>query len=123
MQTYRGIVRSKNRETVVLCQKVARQIGLSINIEPEVADFLLDLQIDDYQVAIFDFTQIEQGCLQWVKLIRCLRPKLPLIVLCDEIDRETESRMYEEKIFYLGLRPLDSEVFRDVITASMKYAR
>lgn len=120
MGTFCGIVRSKNPDTVALCQDLGRQIGIIMTIKQEVANFLLELQENDYQVLIFDSNQAENESLKWVKLIRRLRPKLPLIVLCDEIDKELGARMYQEGIFYLGQRPLNRGVLRDVVAAALK---
>lgn len=121
MRTYRGIVRSKNPETVALCQEVGEQIGMIMTIKQEVANFLLDLQENDYQVAVFDFDQAEDDSLKWVKVVRHLRPKLPLIVVCDRIDHDIGARMYEEGIFYFGLRPLDREALCDIMLAALKH--
>jgi DNA-binding response OmpR family regulator len=120
MQTSRGIIRSKNSETVALCQDIGRQIGMIMTIKQEVANFLLDLQENDYQVAIFDCNQDGYDCLKWVKFIRRWRPKIPLIVLCNEIDKNAGAQMYEEGILYLGLRPLDREILLSVFTAVLK---
>lgn len=122
MHTYRGIIQSKHPETVALCEDIGKQIGMIMTIKEDVADFLLDLQENDYQVAIFDFDPVEHDNLKWVKFIRHLRPKLPLIVLCDEINQNTEAQMHAEGIFYLGLRPLDRELLISVFEAVLKHS-
>lgn len=123
MHTSRGIVRSTNPDTVALCEEIGRQIGMIMTTKQDVASFLLDLQENNYHVAIFDLDQGEPDSVRWVKFIRRLRPKLPLIVLCDEIDKQAKTQMYEEGIFYLGLRPLNREILVSVFKAAVKQSR
>jgi DNA-binding NtrC family response regulator len=120
MHTYCGIVQSKNPETVTLCAEISEQLGMTMTIKQDVANFLLDLQEGDYRLAIFDCDKAEHESLKWVKFIRNMRPKLPLIVLCEEIDKKTGAQMYEEGIFYLGLHPLDRESLFSVFEAVLK---
>ncbi len=85
-----------------------------------MADFMLDLQEDDFQVVIFDIDRNESEGLKWVKFIRRHRPKTPLIVLCEDLDKESAALMYQESIVYLGLYPLDREVLLSVISSVLR---
>ncbi len=114
------IIRSKHPETISVCQDISNQIGLTIHVEREVATFMLDLQDEDYQAAVFDFDHSETEAVNWVKFIRRLRPKIPLIVFCDDVDKNSEAQMYEASILYLGLRPLDKELLLPVFGAALK---
>lgn len=85
-----------------------------------MADFMLEMLDGDYDVVLFDSDREERESVSWVKFIRRFRPKLPLIVFCDEVDQERATQMYEENILYLGLRPLDREILSSVVIAALK---
>ncbi|MFQ5639484.1 MAG: hypothetical protein ACE5IR_15980 [bacterium] len=118
-KTYRGLIQSRDADTSSLCEDIGRQLAMVVTCKEDVADFLVELQEKDHHVVIFDVEQAGREKLKWVKLIRRLRPKLPLIIICDQIDQNTEAKMHEEKIFYLGLRPLDREVLCSIIKAAL----
>lgn len=118
-QPYCGLIQSKDADTISLCKDIGRQLKMVVTCKEDVADFLVELQENDYDVAIFDVEQLGREKLKWVKLIRGLRPKLPLIIICDQIDQTTEAKMHEEKIFYLGLRPIDREILYSIIKAAL----
>ena len=118
-KTYCGLIQSRDADTVSLCEDIGRQVGLISTVNPDVANFLVDLQENDYDLAILDLENVVHKSLKWVKLTRRLRPKIPLIIICDQIDQNTEAKMHEEKIFYLGLRPLDREMLHSIIKAAL----
>ncbi len=120
MPQYQGIIQSNDSETVALFQDLGSQLDICMTTITQMPNFLLELQEEDYQVASIDFIRFEPESLKWVKLIRRLRPKIPLIVLCDKIEMNTEARIYEEKIFYLGLRPLDKDILFTVLKSALK---
>ena len=122
MSTYRGIIKSEHVETVALFQKISEEMDMILTIEQKIANFLFDLFENGYQVAIIDFNQVESECLKWVQVIRRIRPKIPLIVLCDQVDFDLEARMHQEKIFYLGHRPVDKQILSTVCKSALKGA-
>ncbi len=89
-------------------------------IEQSMADFLLRLQKNDCTVAIFDCGPNGGECVNWVKLIRRQRPKIPLIVFCDDVSSSIGAKLYQEGIFYLGLRPIEPAEFLEVLKATVK---
>lgn len=118
-QTYCGLIQSRDADTISLCEDIGRQVGLISTVNQDVANFLVELQENDYDLAILDLEHVVHESLKWVKLTRRLGPKLPLIIICDQIDQNTEALMREEKIFYLGLRPIDREILHSIIKAAL----
>lgn len=119
MKIPQAIIGSKDSEIISLCKDVVKEIGMKIVNKHDVAHFLLDLQENDYQVALFDCKNMEVDCLKWVKVIRRTRPKIPLIIISDNVDQKTGGKVYEEGTFYLYILPLQKEVLRSILSAAI----
>lgn len=120
MDTHLGIIKSKDPKTISVLRDAGNAIGLKLTVDGRAAEFLLHLQENDYRVSIFDYGGVDSDSLTWVRLIRRLRPKLPLILVGDHLDKSVGAQMYQEGIFYLGLRPLDAKVLVDVLQAAVR---
>ncbi len=73
----------------------------------------------DFRFFIFDCGGMSAEGLGWVKLVRHMRPKIPLIILCNDVDREIGGRLLEEGIFYLAIRPFQRNVFTQVLRSAL----
>jgi len=115
-----GIIQSCDQELIALCHEIGREIGLSVTVAPTIPSFLLALHEDDFSIAILDCVNSGTAILDWVRLIRRLRPKVPLIVICDQIDQTMGGKIHEQGVFYLYIRPVHQEILRDVCVAALK---
>jgi len=120
MKTMHALIRTKHPDTVAVCRDIGQQVGMTMTAREEVADFMLEMLDGDYDVVLFDSDRAEPANVSWVKFIRRFRPKLPLIVFCDEVDQERATQMYEENILYLGLRPLDRAILSSIVNAALQ---
>jgi len=114
-----GLVLSQDSETITLCERVGKEIGLKIIYKHDLANFLLSLQENDFHVAVFDSTDSEKNNIKWVKVIKKTRPKIPLIVLTCESDQKGGGKMYEEGSFYFCTRPIHGDILRNVLSAAI----
>ena len=119
---YKGIIKSNDKNTIELCRDIGKEIQTDMMVSNDIASFLLDLQENEFHFAIMDCQSIKPICIKWIKFIRRLYPKLPLIVLCRELDKNMGAKIYEEKIFYLGLHPLERQNFQEVLGASLRFS-
>jgi DNA-binding NtrC family response regulator len=119
MKVSQSIIRNDDSEIISLCKDVVKEIGMKIVNKHDVEHFLLDLQETDYKVAIFDFRNMDVGCLKWVNVIRRIRPKIPLIIISDNVDQKTGGKVYEEGTFYLYILPVQKEVLRNILLAAI----
>jgi DNA-binding NtrC family response regulator len=109
-----AIMLSQDVEIIRLCDEVGDEIGMKMECITELADFLLALQEKDYEVALFDCIHMNDINLNWVKVVRKIRPKLPLIIFSDEVNQKTGGKIYEEGTFHL---------FRHVLSAAIDSKR
>ena len=120
MSVSQAIILSQDIEIITLSERIADEMGMKIVSKPDLSNFLLELQDNDYQIAMFDCTHMDAENLKWVKVVRRIRPKIPLIILSDEVDQKTGGKIYEEGVFYRCTRPIDKNVLRNVLTAALK---
>ena len=114
-----AIVMSQNLDIISLCEDLGVELGLKIENKPDLANFLLALQEKDYQVALFDCNNMDAAGLKWVRVIKRIRPKIPLIIFSDEVDQKTGGKIYDEGTFYLCIRPVRREVIRNALSAAV----
>ncbi|UCF65854.1 MAG: response regulator [bacterium] len=119
MKIPKAIIQSLDSEMITLCQNAAKDIGMKMVKRNDLANFLLDLQENDYQVVLFDCKSMQVDCLNWIKVLRRTRPKIPLIIISDEVDREMGGRVYEEGTFYLCVPPIQKELLQNIISAAL----
>jgi DNA-binding NtrC family response regulator len=70
-------------------------------------------------MALFDCIHVNELTLNWVKVVRKVRPKLPLIIFSDEVNQKTGGKIYDEGTFYLCLRPVQKRVLHNVLSAAL----
>ncbi len=78
---------------------------------------ILELQENDYKVIMCDCSDNFQKCSNWIKVIKKIRPKIPLIVFTQEIDKSTGGKLYQEGIFDLCEKPLSKDYLKEVLSA------
>lgn len=116
----KGLVQTLDTELETLCRKAGKTASIQLQFERSIAEFLVALHDRGFDLAVLDFEKPATEQTAWVKLIRRLRPKLPLIVVCDQIDHVLGARLHELGIFYLGCRPLHQRIMHEVFTAALK---
>ncbi|MCK5086979.1 MAG: hypothetical protein KAQ90_05635 [Melioribacteraceae bacterium] len=116
---YYGIVLSQDSKTISLCEDVGKELGLKNIYKHNLANFLLSLHENDFHVAVFDCTDMDKNNIEWVKVIKKTRPKIPLIVFTSESEQKGGGKMYEEGTFYFCTTPVHKEVLRNVLSAAI----
>lgn len=121
MDSYHAIVLTNDMDIITLCKSIGEEIGIEIVYKADLANFLLGIQENNYQVALFDCPNPNSECLKWIRIIRKIRPKIPLIIFSDHVDRTTGAKIYEAGSFYLFLKPVHKQVLRHVFFAAISY--
>jgi DNA-binding NtrC family response regulator len=121
MSISHAIILSQDLEIISLFQSLGNEMRIKVVSKPNLANFLLGLQENDYQIAIFDCIHMDSENLKWIKVVRKVRPKIPLIILSDEVDQKTGGKVYEEGIFYRCVRPVDKNMLRDILDAALTF--
>ncbi len=117
MAIYSTIILSTNEETISVCSKCTRELEMDLVCKRDFPCMILELQENDYKVILCDCSENFQKCSNWIKVIKKIRPKIPLIVFTEEIDKSTGAKLYQEGIFDLCEKPLSKDYLKEVLSA------
>ncbi len=99
------LIGSKNKSIIAAIKEVAVNQEISISTEQRIEDFLLDIQEQDYKAILFDINLTCHEAIKTIRLIRRMRPKIPLIVLLNKIDKKSGGQILNEGVFHMILSP------------------
>jgi len=119
MQQLNGLIFSRDVDTVSIFSQICRSLDVNLDRGQDIKAFLLKVMQNGLRFIIFDCGSSETDAMGWVKLIRHMRPKVPLVVICDDVDRDVGGRMLEDGIFYLAIRPFQRGIFTQVLKAAL----
>ncbi|MDP2366207.1 MAG: hypothetical protein Q8M94_20845 [Ignavibacteria bacterium] len=114
-----GIIYSSDPDVVDTCFNCCSEIGMGLLKQSEFTNFIFELQQDLIDLIIFDSNDQYTDCLKQVKIIRRIKPKISLIVISDDIERIDGGKIYEEGIFHLAQKPIDKNIIKEIISASL----
>jgi DNA-binding NtrC family response regulator len=112
-----AIILSTDEETISVCTKCTRELEMALVLKNDFPCMILELQENDYKVILCDCSENFQKCSNWIKVIKKIRPKIPLIVFAEEIDKSTGAKLYQEGIFDLCEKPLSKDYLKEVLSA------
>jgi DNA-binding NtrC family response regulator len=118
---FRGIILSSDETIISQCLEICSEVGIALVRKKEFAGFILDLQENDYDMILCDCSESFSVCHNWVKIIRRINPKTPLIILNERTSPTEGGILYQEGIFNLTEKPLDNNIIKEIITASIPF--
>ena len=118
---FRGIILSKDEDTISVCFEICSEIGIALVMKKEFAGFILDLQENDYDLIICDCSETFSICHDWVKIIKRINPKTPLIILNERTTPNEGGILYQEGIFNLTEKPIDAKIIKEIIAATVTF--
>jgi DNA-binding NtrC family response regulator len=118
---FRGIIISSDDKTISQCFEICSEIGIALVRKKEFAGFILDLQENEYDIIICDCTDGFTVCHNWVKIIKRISPKIPLIILNEKTNPQEGGILYQEGIFNLTEKPIDTNIIKEIITATIPF--
>jgi DNA-binding NtrC family response regulator len=78
----------------------------------QALEYLLDR---DFDVVIFDPSIKELDGSDAIKLIKRLRPQIPLVVLADETSYESSVKIAQAGVYFRLFKPLDAEITKELM--------
>lgn len=115
-----GIIYSSDNYSVDVCFDCCSEIGIGLVKQSDFTNFIFKLQQDPFDVIFFDSEHLYKEWLKYIKIIKSIKPKVPLIFISDKVETSEGGKIYEEGIFHLAQKPLNKEIIKEVITASIK---
>lgn len=117
MAIYSAIILSTDEETISVCSKCTGELEMDLVCKRDFPCMILELQENDYKVILCDCSDNFQKCSNWIKVIKKIRPKIPLIVFTQVMDKSTGGKLYQEGIFDLCEKPLSKDYLKEVLSA------
>jgi len=114
-----GIIYSSDSDVVETCFDCCSEIGMGLLKQTEFTNFIFELQQNLIDLIIFDSNDQYADCLKQVKIIKRIKPKIPLIVISDDIESVGGGKIYEEGVFHLAQKPIHKNIIKEIISASI----
>jgi len=111
---------SQNNSIIPIVREVADEMAITIQAEHKIEDFLLNVQENDYEAIIFDLNMSNYEGVKTIRLIRRMRPKIPLITLAEEINKNIGGKILSEGVFQLLMSPPSKENIRATLKTALK---
>ena len=111
---------SQNKLTIPIVQEIADEMAITVQAEQKIEDFLLNVQENDYKAIIFDLNMSNYEGVKTIRLIRRMRPKIPLITLVEKIDKKSGGQILSEGVFQLMMSPPSKENLRATLMTALK---
>jgi DNA-binding NtrC family response regulator len=118
---FRGIILSSDETIISQCLEICSEVGIALVKKKEFAGFILDLQENDYDMILCDCNESFAVCHNWVKIIKRINPKTPLIIVNEKTSPQEGGILYQEGIFNLTEKPLDNNIIKEIITAAIPF--
>ncbi|MBT3251375.1 MAG: hypothetical protein HN641_04380 [Candidatus Marinimicrobia bacterium] len=119
MKYYKGIILTQDADLTAVFKKSGDELNLKFESNPDISDYLLKVWDNGFSVIVFDCDQLEQESLKWIKIIRRIRPKLPLIVISKDFDPQVGGEIYDEGTFYYQQQPVSELVLSEVLSGAL----
>ena len=119
MKYYKGIILTQDAELTAMYKKLGDELNLKFESNPDISDYLLKVWDNGFSVIVFDCNHLGQESLTWIKIIRRIRPKLPLIVISTDFDPQVGGEIYNEGTFYYQQQPVSESVLSEVLGGAL----
>lgn len=101
-------------------QRLLTDQAFLVHIVQEDANLLLQLLKEDYALVIYDLEISILGGVNMVKILRRVRPKIPLVVLTNDASTERGGKVLQEGILYYGLKPVNLTALSCAVVAKLR---
>ncbi len=99
------LIGTKRKSLIATMKKISFEQGINIRTEQTLEDFLLNVQQQELQAIIFDQRLLRCDVVKMTRLIRRMRPRVPLIVFPDKIDKKLGGQIFNEGVLQIVLSP------------------
>lgn len=111
---------SNNTHNQKLIQEICDKMSFGLTIKRTITDFILELEDQVYQSVIID-CNLEDDLIKIVRIIKKIRPRLPIIFISKNDNKEELQKVYNEGVFYVYVLPLDRDILIEVLKSSIVY--
>ena len=116
--------RDVTHKVLVVCRDKDCQDSLSKMMSDEVfdihfllgkEDMLLEIMERDYDLIVYGLEADDYSDLKIIKILKKVRPKVPVIVISSESSSELGAKILQEGVVYFAVKPYNPEAVKSVI--------
>jgi DNA-binding response OmpR family regulator len=85
----------------------------------EDTDLLLEILDRDYALIIYGLEKSDPQGLKMIRILRKMRPKVPLIVISDDPCEELGGKVLHEGVIHYAVRPFNPAAIKNAITTAI----
>ena len=119
MDTILGGILSRNELNTKLIYEICSEIGIKLITRFDFVQFLIVLQENNFRFSILEYDKPDYESIDQLKIIQKIRPKLPIIIISNEINQEIGGKLHEEGAYYLYLNPINRNIFQKIISGAL----
>lgn len=99
-------------------QEICNELDFDLMVISKVIDFILEVEKKDYQTLFIDGSPNEEF-LKLVQILKKIRPRVPIVFIADNDNKEKLQKIYNEGVFYLHTTPISKNILKEVIKSSI----
>lgn len=117
-----AILLSEDTEIISKCVDAAEEINCELRIKFDLAEIILELQENPYNFIVFDCCDKNSDCVNWIKVIKKIKAKLPVIIISNNTEINFGAKFYELNIFSLFFSKESKELLVETFLAAVNYS-
>lgn len=111
------IIASEDPATISLLSTIFLNRKYSITIEISKLRSILKVLDDSINLVVLDLADDKNSIFDYLKIIKKTRPKVKIIIICDDTSLQTISKIRSMGIFYLLLKPIHADEIEHLLDA------
>lgn len=111
------IVASGDSTIVSQIGELLKQYRYKVVFENLANKALLYVLENNVDIFIYDLTMNDESMISMINVVHRTKPKLPIIVLCEDTSLETMRKLNELGVFYCAMHPVQTEEMEKVMEA------
>ena len=114
-----ALIVSNDEEIRIRFSGFLDQIQVPYLLESDRTTSIARLMDMDVRVLIVDMLHDDENGLDYLKVVKKLRPRVPIIAITDEIDDEAQNRLLDEGIKYCLTKRMKDQEISDLVSTMM----
>lgn len=92
---------------------------IEISCFADEADLILALLENGFGMVIYDLDDAKMNGVKTIRIIRRIRPKIPVMVLSNDVSKELGGKILQEGVTHYIVKPVDSAEIKQRVLATL----
>ncbi len=109
------LIACRDNECRIHLLRMLSKPTVTVDSVTEDEDVLLQMLEKDYDALIVDLDMLSFDGLKMVKILRRMRPKVPLVVISNDPSKELGGKILQEGVIYYAVKPVHLEAVKQAV--------